>query len=68
MQKNSAARTADGLNKFFMLIAFLLCVITMTAPWPRNKVRASRQDCRYTGALIAIPKEKLRNSRDGAQS
>jgi hypothetical protein len=33
-----------------------------------NKVRASRRDCRYTGALIAIPKEKLRNSRDGAQS
>src|SRR6266446_10194165 len=40
----------------------------MTAQWPRNKVRASRRDCRYTGALIAIPKEKLRNSRDGAQS
>jgi len=33
-----------------------------------NKVRASRRDCRYTGGSIAIPKEKLRNSRDGAQS
>ena len=33
-----------------------------------NKVRASRRDYRYTGGSIAIPKEKLRNSRDGAQS
>ena len=33
-----------------------------------DKVRASRRDCRYTGESIAIPKEKLRNSRDGAQS